>query len=298
MFFFDSWKVAFHPILPSSIRMVIGALRDPKWQWFRQEEGLELQPRTAMVALQSPGTQAPIILLPTPLLCYFLPVIPKGCLRSSHQQKPVSRSFLKEVVAILCSSHIPLTKTELQGSPGNGVGEPWDLLNTILLSEEETEFRDSYPYPTPPPHPILVSGWGGDFGGICWWRGKLEHIHFEDISCGQPSDHTWSKVGFFHFGTLTFSLEWKQFAKRGRWIGVGEGEKADELVREEMGPGSAEHRHLWPQAPLVKSEQQWPGWPGTATRCYEGFGLRCLTDLSFLFHIGKVILHKMVVRLF
>lgn len=79
---------------------------------------------------------------------------------------------------------------------------------------------------------------------------------------------------------------------------MGEGEKADELVHEEMGPGSAEHRHLWPQAPLVKSEQQWPGWPGTATRCYEGFGLRCLTDLSFLFHIGKVILHKMVVRLF
>lgn len=76
-----------------------------------------------MVALQSPGTQAPIILLPTPLLCYFLPVIPKGCLRSSHLvYMPVSRSFLKEVV--LCSSYIPLTKTELQGSPGNGVGEP------------------------------------------------------------------------------------------------------------------------------------------------------------------------------
>lgn len=100
-----------------------------------------------MVALQSSGTQAPIILLLSLLLCCVLPMGQGGFPRSSHLIcVPVNRSFLKEhdVTGTLGSRYIPLIRTWLEESPETGVGTAMfcqvDMTNTIFMPDDEAKY--------------------------------------------------------------------------------------------------------------------------------------------------------------
>lgn len=75
--------------------MMMGCFKqDPR---LRQDESLKKRPRAATMALQSSGTQAPIVLLYTPLLGSFLTVVLDSCPRSHHPVcRPVSGKFPKE----------------------------------------------------------------------------------------------------------------------------------------------------------------------------------------------------------